>query len=115
MKPGIQKSTRFSSGIYPLDPPDPRSKKSQDFVALLCGTSTVRHLSNCLEHRMGISYNLLQCLKMNLVEDQFIIRQATVEDAGLISVLAGVTFYEAYFRQDGSANLAAYILDSFDI
>lgn len=49
------------------------------------------------------------------MEDQLIIRRATVGDAGLISVLAGVTFYEAYFRQDGSANLAAYILESFDI
>jgi ribosomal protein S18 acetylase RimI-like enzyme len=49
------------------------------------------------------------------MEGEITIRRATFVDVGLISVLAGVTFYEAYFQQDESANLAAYILESFDI
>ncbi|MFT3746588.1 MAG: N-acetyltransferase [Pyrinomonadaceae bacterium] len=43
------------------------------------------------------------------------IREATTDDAVLISVLAIATFYEAYFEQDEPADLAAYIRESFDI
>lgn len=41
------------------------------------------------------------------------IRNAGESDAALISVLASTTFYEAYFEQDESANLAGYICESF--
>ncbi|MCD9185426.1 MAG: GNAT family N-acetyltransferase [Pyrinomonadaceae bacterium] len=41
------------------------------------------------------------------------IRQAVLDDAKLISVLATVTFYEAYFEQDEANDLANYVLDSF--
>lgn len=50
----------------------------------------------------------------NLLE-RSTIRQASLEDAKLISVLASATFYEAYFEQDESANLASYIQDAFDL
>lgn len=49
------------------------------------------------------------------MKDRFSIRQATIDDAELISVLATTTFYEAYFEQDESANLASYIHESFEI
>ncbi|MEJ7847813.1 MAG: GNAT family N-acetyltransferase [Pyrinomonadaceae bacterium] len=42
------------------------------------------------------------------------IREANSEDAALISVLASATFYEAYFEQDESGNLAGYISEAFD-
>lgn len=42
------------------------------------------------------------------------IREANLEDAALISVLASTTFYEAYFEQDESGNLAGYISEAFD-
>jgi diamine N-acetyltransferase len=41
------------------------------------------------------------------------IRLADVSDAGLVSVLATTTFYEAYFEQDDPADLANYIIESF--
>jgi GNAT superfamily N-acetyltransferase len=41
------------------------------------------------------------------------IRSARFDDAGLISVLGTVTFYEAYYEQDQPAALASYILESF--
>jgi len=41
------------------------------------------------------------------------IRRATADDTVLISVLAAATFYEAYFEQDESANLAGYINEAF--
>jgi Acetyltransferases len=41
------------------------------------------------------------------------IRQATVNDANLISVLGAVTFYEAYFEQDDPSDLANYIAEAF--
>lgn len=40
-------------------------------------------------------------------------RRAGIDDAGLISVLGAVTFYEAYYEQDQPAALANYILESF--
>ena len=42
------------------------------------------------------------------------IKQADLTDARLIAVLATTTFYEAYFEQDDSHDLAAYIGESFD-
>ena len=50
---------------------------------------------------------------MNDLAEKIEIRQATFDDLVLISVLASTTFYEAYFEQDGSANLARYIHESF--
>ena len=52
---------------------------------------------------------------MNAPAENISIRPATIDDAVLISVLASTTFYEAYFEQDESANLAGYIHESFDI
>lgn len=43
------------------------------------------------------------------------IREANLEDAALISVLASATFYEAYFDQDESGNLAGYISEAFGV
>src|SRR4051812_45220338 len=43
------------------------------------------------------------------------IRLAAAADANLLSVLAATTFYEAYFEQDNSENLAGYIIDAFNI
>lgn len=51
---------------------------------------------------------------MKISDEQISIKQATADDAVLISALATTTFFEAYFVQDESANLAAYILDSFE-
>lgn len=50
---------------------------------------------------------------MQVSDSQITIRRATADDAVLISALATTTFFEAYFVQDESANLAAYIYDSF--
>ena len=52
---------------------------------------------------------------MSFTADNISIRKASVDDAVLISVLASTTFYEAYFEQDESSNLAGYIHESFDI
>ena len=46
---------------------------------------------------------------------EIMIRVAKLEDAALISVLASATFYEAYFEQDESGNLAGYISEAFDV
>ncbi len=43
------------------------------------------------------------------------VREANIDDAALISVLASTTFYEAYFEQDESSNLAGYISDAFGV
>ena len=43
------------------------------------------------------------------------IRQADVSDFKIISALAITTFYEAYFEQDPSINLADYVADSFSL
>jgi ribosomal protein S18 acetylase RimI-like enzyme len=43
------------------------------------------------------------------------IRQADVSDFKIISALAVTTFYEAYFEQDPSINLADYVTDSFSL
>lgn len=43
------------------------------------------------------------------------IRQADIADARLISVLATVTFYEAYFENDEASDLANYVSDSFEL
>lgn len=43
------------------------------------------------------------------------IRQADVSDFKVISALAITTFYEAYFEQDPSINLADYVTDSFSL
>ena len=47
--------------------------------------------------------------------DRIEIREARADDAQLISVLATATFYEAYFEQDESLNLANYIREAFDL
>ena len=41
------------------------------------------------------------------------IHRATVDDVGLLSVLAAATFYEAYFEQDDPHDLSRYIIESF--
>ena len=41
------------------------------------------------------------------------IRQADISDANIISALGMTTFYEAYFEQDESSDLANYVLESF--
>ncbi len=47
--------------------------------------------------------------------EQLSIRRALPEDAGLISVLATVSFYEAYFEQDDPHDLTNYIRGSFEL
>ncbi|MBK9155710.1 MAG: GNAT family N-acetyltransferase [Chloracidobacterium sp.] len=47
--------------------------------------------------------------------DQVEIRQATIDDCLLVSALATVTFYEAYFEQDTPADLANYLYESFSV
>lgn len=51
---------------------------------------------------------------MALSSDNFHIKQAVASDARLISALASTTFYEAYFEQDESKDLAEYIYESFN-
>lgn len=41
------------------------------------------------------------------------IRQADVSDVQIICALGVTTFYEAYFEQDDSSDLADYVLESF--
>ena len=48
-------------------------------------------------------------------ERDITIRTATPEDVPLLSVLATVSFYEAYFEQDDPHDLASYLLDSFSV
>ncbi|HMQ02623.1 MAG TPA: GNAT family N-acetyltransferase [Pyrinomonadaceae bacterium] len=43
------------------------------------------------------------------------ISQATIGDAPLVSILATVTFYEAYFEQDTPTDMANYLFDSFSL
>lgn len=50
---------------------------------------------------------------MNFSDNKVFIRQAVAADANLVSVLGAVTFYQAYFEQDTSANLANYCAESF--
>jgi diamine N-acetyltransferase len=50
---------------------------------------------------------------MNDSAGQIEIRRADVSDAGLVSVLGTVTFYEAYFEQDDPYSLTDYIHESF--
>ena len=50
---------------------------------------------------------------MNNLAGKIEIRRARVSDAGLVSVLGAVTFYEAYFEQDDPHSLAEYIRESF--
>jgi diamine N-acetyltransferase len=45
--------------------------------------------------------------------DETIIRRAGDAEARVLSVLATVTFYEAYFEQDTPIDIANYIADSF--
>jgi len=42
------------------------------------------------------------------------IRQAQISDANIICALGVTTFYEAYFEQDESGDLANYVLESFN-
>ena len=51
---------------------------------------------------------------MNDLSGKIEIRRAGVSDAGLVSVLGAVTFYEAYFEQDDPHSLADYIHESFE-
>ncbi|MBA4186233.1 MAG: GNAT family N-acetyltransferase [Acidobacteria bacterium] len=41
------------------------------------------------------------------------IRQADISDANVICALGVTTFYEAYFEQDESSDLANYVLENF--
>ena len=41
------------------------------------------------------------------------VRRATPEDANLIASIATVSFYEAYFEQDDSHDLANYLVENF--
>jgi len=41
------------------------------------------------------------------------IRQADISDTNIICALGVTTFYEAYFEQDESSDLANYVLESF--
>ena len=41
------------------------------------------------------------------------VRRATAEDANLLASLATVSFYEAYFEQDDSHDLANYLVENF--
>jgi len=41
------------------------------------------------------------------------VRRATPEDANLLASLATVSFYEAYFEQDDSHDLANYLVENF--
>ena len=50
---------------------------------------------------------------MNDLAGQIEIRRAVPSDAGLISLLGAVTFYEAYFEQDEPDSLADYIHEAF--
>lgn len=43
------------------------------------------------------------------------IRQASADDSLLVSALATVTFYEAYFEQDTPADLSNYLYESFSV
>ena len=43
-----------------------------------------------------------------------LIRQADVPDTNIICALGITTFYEAYFEQDDSDDLANYVMESFD-
>ena len=51
---------------------------------------------------------------MEISSEKITIRTAGREDAAVISVLAAVTFYEAYFEQDEASSLSSYIIESFD-
>lgn len=50
---------------------------------------------------------------MTIESPVFTIRTATVHDAQLLGIVASTSFYEAYFEQDDSHNLAAYCAESF--
>ena len=50
---------------------------------------------------------------MNNLAGKVEIRRANVSDAALVSALAAVTFYEAYFEQDDPHSLADYIQEAF--
>ncbi len=50
---------------------------------------------------------------MNVKSGLIEIKKATEKDTYLVSVLATVTFFEAYFEQDAPADLANYIVESF--
>ena len=47
--------------------------------------------------------------------DELTIREAGPQDARLLSVLATVTFYEAYFEQDTPEDMADYLTESFNV
>jgi ribosomal protein S18 acetylase RimI-like enzyme len=52
---------------------------------------------------------------MKLMPEEIKIRLATLVDINLLSALGATTFYEAYFEQDNSKNLAAYVIEAFNI
>ena len=51
---------------------------------------------------------------MNDLAGKTEIRRAAPSDAGLVSLLGTVTFYEAYFEQDEPGSLADYIHEAFE-
>ena len=55
------------------------------------------------------------CIKMSEGTNTLEIKKAGPADVSLLSVLASVTFYEAYYEQDSPHDLANYIVDSFEV
>jgi ribosomal protein S18 acetylase RimI-like enzyme len=43
------------------------------------------------------------------------VRRATAEDVNLLSSIATVSFYEAYFEQDDSHDLSNYLIENFSL
>ncbi|HEX6279898.1 MAG TPA: GNAT family N-acetyltransferase [Pyrinomonadaceae bacterium] len=52
-------------------------------------------------------------MRSQVDDSEVTIRRATAKDARLLSALATVTFFEAYFEQDDPHDLADYLIDSF--
>lgn len=59
-----------------------------------------------------MAYGLADAANTNM---DISIRNAGIDDAVLVAVLASTTFYESYSRQDESDNLAQYISESFAV
>lgn len=52
-------------------------------------------------------------MRSQVDDSEITIRQATTKDVRLLSALATVTFFEAYFEQDDPHELADYLIDNF--
>lgn len=62
---------------------------------------------NCREN---LKFERLQYIQMNIS-----IRHADISDLKIVCALGVTTFYEAYFLQDDSRDLANYVLESFSL